>query len=134
MSETFDSPCKYLKSSQKCRFHLDGRIFSFCNGTCSDVFLAGKYQVRWKSQENFRYFGLERPNWNCFFYYFRLPEGDTSTKVCYVKYDDSVSSGIALHLTNTVFIDRALIIVPVMDGNYMQFIYLEQTWILWQLT
>lgn len=70
MSETFDSPCKcrYLKSSQKCRFHLDGRIFSFCIGTCSDVFLAGKYQIRWKSQENFRYFGLERPNWNCFFF------------------------------------------------------------------
>lgn len=32
--------------------------------------------------------------------------------VCYVKFMDSASVGVAQHLTNTVFIDRALIVVP----------------------
>jgi len=37
--------------------------------------------------------------------------------VCYVKYDEETSVGVALHLTNTVFIDRALIVIPVMEGK-----------------
>ena len=47
----------------------------------------------------------------------RRSETQVGTRVCYVKYDDTTSVGVALHLTNTVFIDRALIIVPVMDGK-----------------
>uniref|UniRef100_A0A2K6UD97 Splicing regulatory glutamic acid and lysine rich protein 1 n=1 Tax=Saimiri boliviensis boliviensis TaxID=39432 RepID=A0A2K6UD97_SAIBB len=35
-----------------------------------------------------------------------------SSKVCYVKFRDPSSVGVAQHLTNTVFIDRALIVVP----------------------
>lgn len=41
----------------------------------------------------------------------------SSTRVCYVKFDDPEDVGVSLHLTNTVFIDRALIIVPVPDGR-----------------
>ncbi|KAL3867736.1 hypothetical protein ACJMK2_040598 [Sinanodonta woodiana] len=44
-------------------------------------------------------------------------EVQVPARVCYVKYDDTTSVGVALHLTNTVFIDRALIVVPVMDGK-----------------
>ncbi|XP_064634923.1 serine/arginine-rich splicing factor 11-like isoform X4 [Lineus longissimus] len=40
-----------------------------------------------------------------------------ASRVCFVKYEDSVSAGVACHLTNTVFIDRALILVPVEDGK-----------------
>ncbi|XP_070196277.1 probable splicing factor, arginine/serine-rich 7 isoform X6 [Littorina saxatilis] len=48
------------------------------------------------------------------------PEGSdqqVAAKVCYIEFDDSTSAGVSLHLTNTVFIDRALIVVPVMDGK-----------------
>ncbi|XP_013780327.1 serine/arginine-rich splicing factor 11-like [Limulus polyphemus] len=38
------------------------------------------------------------------------------SRVCYVKFAESWSVGVAQHLTNTVFIDRALIVVPVPDG------------------
>ncbi|GAB1600447.1 splicing regulatory glutamine/lysine-rich protein 1-like isoform X2 [Argonauta hians] len=44
-------------------------------------------------------------------------ESQVSARVCYVKFEDPSSVGVALHLTNTVFIDRALIVVPVMDGR-----------------
>jgi arginine/serine-rich splicing factor 12 len=37
-------------------------------------------------------------------------------KVCYIKFEDPESVGIALHLTSTVFLDRALIVLPVLDG------------------
>ncbi|XP_075446484.1 splicing regulatory glutamine/lysine-rich protein 1 isoform X1 [Ascaphus truei] len=40
-----------------------------------------------------------------------------SSKVCYVKYRDPTSVGVAQHLTNTVFIDRALIVVPCAEGK-----------------
>ncbi|XP_013389852.1 splicing regulatory glutamine/lysine-rich protein 1 isoform X2 [Lingula anatina] len=40
-----------------------------------------------------------------------------TSKVFYVKFDDPVTTGVACHLTNTVFIDRALVIVPVLDGK-----------------
>ncbi|XP_060768784.1 splicing regulatory glutamine/lysine-rich protein 1 isoform X2 [Neoarius graeffei] len=40
-----------------------------------------------------------------------------SSKVCYIKYKDPSSVGVAQHLTNTVFIDRALIVVPCAEGK-----------------
>ncbi|XP_077442367.1 splicing regulatory glutamine/lysine-rich protein 1 [Vanacampus margaritifer] len=40
-----------------------------------------------------------------------------SSKVCYVKYRESSSVGVAQHLTNTVLIDRALIVVPCAEGK-----------------
>ncbi|PWA26485.1 hypothetical protein CCH79_00001148 [Gambusia affinis] len=40
-----------------------------------------------------------------------------SSKVCYIKYRDPSSVGVAQHLTNTVFIDRALIVVPCAEGG-----------------
>ena len=39
------------------------------------------------------------------------------SKVCYVKYSDPTSVGVAQHLTNTVFIDRALIVQPHADNT-----------------
>ncbi|CAG5124593.1 unnamed protein product [Candidula unifasciata] len=38
-------------------------------------------------------------------------------RVAYIEFDDSVTTGVALHLSGTVFIDRALMVVPVMDGK-----------------
>ena len=46
-----------------------------------------------------------------------------SARVCYVRFEDASSVGVALHLTNTVFIDRALIVVPVMDGKSSNWFY-----------
>ena len=43
-----------------------------------------------------------------------------SSKVCFVKFSESNSVGVGLHLTNTVFVDRALIVVPVQDGEYSE--------------
>lgn len=40
-----------------------------------------------------------------------------SSKVCYIKYREPSSVGVAQHLTNTVFIDRALIVVPCAEGE-----------------
>jgi len=42
----------------------------------------------------------------------------TATRVCFVKFTDPSSVHVAQHLTNTVFIDRALIVVPVQDGKF----------------
>lgn len=36
------------------------------------------------------------------------------SRICYVKYADSTCVPVAQHLTNTVFIDRALIVIPVL--------------------
>lgn len=38
-------------------------------------------------------------------------------RVCYVKYMNSASVGVAQHLTNTVFIDRAIMVKPVAGGR-----------------
>ncbi|CAK8689714.1 serine/arginine-rich splicing factor 11-like [Clavelina lepadiformis] len=38
------------------------------------------------------------------------------TKVCFIKYNEGGSVGVAQHLTNTVFIDRPLICVPYTEG------------------
>ena len=40
-----------------------------------------------------------------------------TSQVCYVKFEKAEDVGVAMHLTNTVFVDRALIIVPVSDGK-----------------
>ncbi|XP_040977498.1 splicing regulatory glutamine/lysine-rich protein 1 isoform X1 [Aquila chrysaetos chrysaetos] len=40
-----------------------------------------------------------------------------SSKVCYIKFREASSVGVAQHLTNTVFIDRALIVVPCAEGK-----------------
>ncbi|XP_069819099.1 splicing regulatory glutamine/lysine-rich protein 1 isoform X2 [Dendropsophus ebraccatus] len=40
-----------------------------------------------------------------------------SSKVCYIKFREPSSVGVAQHLTNTVFIDRALIVVPCAEGK-----------------
>jgi len=44
----------------------------------------------------------------------------TATRVCFVKFKDPSSVHVAQHLTNTVFIDRALIVVPVQDGEFIE--------------
>uniref|UniRef100_A0A0B7ATY4 RRM domain-containing protein n=1 Tax=Arion vulgaris TaxID=1028688 RepID=A0A0B7ATY4_9EUPU len=41
----------------------------------------------------------------------------TVARVAYIEFDETVTTGVALHLSSTVFIDRALMIVPVMDGK-----------------
>ena len=43
--------------------------------------------------------------------------GQTTSKICFVKFYDAANVGVAQHLTNTVFIDRALIIIPYTDGE-----------------
>lgn len=35
------------------------------------------------------------------------------SRICYVKFGESSSVSFAQHMTNTVFIDRALICIPV---------------------
>lgn len=52
-----------------------------------------------------------------YYFFFSGSDQQVTAKVCYVEYEDSTSAGVSLHLTNTVFIDRALIVVPVMDGK-----------------
>uniref|UniRef100_G1Q5B8 RRM domain-containing protein n=1 Tax=Myotis lucifugus TaxID=59463 RepID=G1Q5B8_MYOLU len=47
------------------------------------------------------------------------PDGSpllASSRVCFVKFHDPDSTVVAQHLTNTVFIDRALIVVPYAEG------------------
>lgn len=39
------------------------------------------------------------------------------SRICYVKYYEASTVGIAQHMTNTVFIDRALIVIPVGSGE-----------------
>ncbi|XP_071054399.1 probable splicing factor, arginine/serine-rich 7 [Onthophagus taurus] len=39
------------------------------------------------------------------------------SRICYIKFIDPVTVGIAQHMTNTVFIDRALIVIPVQNGE-----------------
>lgn len=38
------------------------------------------------------------------------------SRICYVKFQENSCVAIAQHLTNTVFIDRALIVIPVQSG------------------
>lgn len=39
------------------------------------------------------------------------------SRICYIKFIDVTTVGIAQHMTNTVFIDRALIVIPVSSGE-----------------
>lgn len=39
------------------------------------------------------------------------------SRICYIKFVDPVTVGIAQHMTNTVFIDRALVVIPVQNGE-----------------
>ncbi|XP_030647061.1 serine/arginine-rich splicing factor 11 isoform X3 [Chanos chanos] len=39
-----------------------------------------------------------------------------TSRVCFVKFRESESVGVSQHLTNTVFVDRALIVVPFAEG------------------
>lgn len=41
----------------------------------------------------------------------------SQSKTCYVKFKDPNSVKVAQHLSNTVFIDRALIVQPVFDDK-----------------
>ena len=38
-------------------------------------------------------------------------------RCCFVKFSDPGSVSVAQHLTNTVFIDRAIIVTPVLNGD-----------------
>lgn len=39
------------------------------------------------------------------------------SRICYIKFVDPATVGIAQHMTNTVFIDRALIVIPISNGD-----------------
>lgn len=41
-----------------------------------------------------------------------------TSRVCFVKFHESESVGVSQHLTNTVFVDRALIVVPFAEGEF----------------
>ena len=41
---------------------------------------------------------------------------EISSKTCYVKFKDKASCDVSQHLTNTVFIDRPLVVVPLTEG------------------
>ncbi|XP_024129227.1 serine/arginine-rich splicing factor 11 isoform X2 [Oryzias melastigma] len=40
-----------------------------------------------------------------------------TSRVCFVKFQEAESVGVSQHLTNTVFVDRALIVVPFAEGS-----------------
>ncbi|CAG7830630.1 unnamed protein product [Allacma fusca] len=40
-----------------------------------------------------------------------------TSKICFVKFYDGAHVSVAQHYTNTVFIDRALIVIPYIDGE-----------------
>ncbi|KAG5447348.1 putative splicing factor, arginine/serine-rich 7 [Clonorchis sinensis] len=41
---------------------------------------------------------------------------EPASKVAYIRYHDPINAEVALHLNNTVFLDRALIVLPLVDG------------------
>lgn len=59
------------------------------------------------------------------FFFFSDSPLPVSSRVCFVKFHDPDSAVVAQHLTNTVFVDRALIVVPYAEG--LCFVYLP-TW------
>lgn len=48
---------------------------------------------------------------------YREGGGQQASKICYIKYADPTSAMVAQHLTNTVFIDRALIVLSHSDDK-----------------
>lgn len=55
------------------------------------------------------------PNMSITEFYF--DRDSNQTKVAYARFDSPEHVEIALHLTNTVMVDRALILVPYPDGK-----------------
>lgn len=57
---------------------------------------------------------------NGFFVFFYFLNSDSpmpvTSRVCFVKFQEPESVGVSQHLTNTVFVDRALIVVPFAEG------------------
>ena len=39
------------------------------------------------------------------------------SRICYIKFHDQGCVAVAQHMTNTVFIDRALIVIPYQNGD-----------------
>ncbi|ERE89133.1 serine/arginine-rich splicing factor 11-like protein [Cricetulus griseus] len=50
-----------------------------------------------------------------------------SSRVCFVKFHDPDSAVVAQHLTNTVFVDRALIVVPYAEGCFSAGVIPDET-------
>lgn len=71
-------------------------------------------------------------SFSLFFVYSNAPLS-FSSKVCYIKYRDPSSVGVAQHLTNTVFIDRALIVVPCAEGECRPLRLKKQPWLCYDL-
>lgn len=44
-----------------------------------------------------------------------------TSRVCFVKFQEPESVGVSQHLTNTVFVDRALIVVPFAEGLSLRY-------------
>lgn len=59
-------------------------------------------------------------NLTFFFFCLYLLNSDSpmpvTSRVCFVKFQEPESVGVSQHLTNTVFVDRALIVVPFAEG------------------
>lgn len=54
---------------------------------------------------------------NATYFYFRSDSPmPVTSRVCFVKFQEPESVGVSQHLTNTVFVDRALIVVPFAEG------------------
>ena len=51
------------------------------------------------------------------FFYRRDVAVPVQSRICFIKFFDRDAVGVAQHLTNTVFIDRALIVVPFTGGE-----------------
>lgn len=52
----------------------------------------------------------------CLFLFFSESTLPVTSRVCFVKFREAESVGVSQHLTNTVFVDRALIVVPFAEG------------------
>lgn len=53
---------------------------------------------------------------NCFYSHNSDSPMPVTSRVCFVKFQEPESVGVSQHLTNTVFVDRALIVVPFAEG------------------
>lgn len=47
-----------------------------------------------------------------------------TSRVCFVKFREPESVGVSQHLTNTVFVDRALIVVPFAEGGCLFYFFI----------
>lgn len=53
---------------------------------------------------------------SCLCLFFSESTLPVTSRVCFVKFREAESVGVSQHLTNTVFVDRALIVVPFAEG------------------